>query len=283
VLADIEEICLTSVHLLPLDEERPFQFRDAEARVFLAEIGGSGKRVIVDSGGLLPSWTGETLEYYGGKDQPFCDALLAQERKRLERLTRHYAVIDEVVRRLAIQTMLEMERYSNPHEHVTLALKPLQTYARIVIGSDVIIAASMAPPEPHPLRTTLAERIEAARASHSRGYSTGYGNPGFYAWAFGVTGGKDAIAKMGMRAPGFEPIRVLIPRNVFGDMEDAYVRHLVPFDPNGELFKGDFINYVLPQIAVAASYNLADPTSARGDLETHYAWRLVQYDRMGMD
>ena len=56
----------------------------------------------------------------------------------------------------------------------------------------------------------------------------------------------------------------------------------MPFDPRHELLSGTFINYVLPQIAIHAAYNLTDVAAVRMDLEQKYAWRLDQYAKMGL-
>jgi hypothetical protein len=99
---------------------------------------------------------------------------------------------------------------------------------------------------------------------------------------FGEEGGEETVAQMEMSAPGFRSIRVIMPRQVFGSMADIYTTRAIPFDPRGELFQGTFIKYVLPQIAVDASYNLVNPATAREDLLAEYAWRLDQYDQMGL-
>ena len=107
-------------------------------------------------------------------------------------------------------------------------------------------------------------------------------NPGLYAWVFGEKDGEDALSDMEMEAPGFRSIRVLMPTRVFGDMADIYTRSAITFAPRSELLSGTFINYVMPQIAIHAAYNLVDPATVRLDLEEKYAWRLDQYTVMGM-
>ena len=107
-------------------------------------------------------------------------------------------------------------------------------------------------------------------------------NPGLYAWVFGEKGGEDDVVRMDMVAPGFQSISVQIPRRVFGDMDDFYTRGGVTFNPVQELLAGTFINYVLPQVAVHAAYNLVDVAKVRSDLEQKYAWRLKQYNLMGV-
>lgn len=283
VLAMIERVCLTSVHLLPLDGDNPFQLREADALTWLGALRkGDRKRVIVDSDTRLIGWTEDTLCHFSSLEDPEYEPFLAQERKRLERLIRRQRVIDEVIRKLAIETAREVVGYSTPEDHLADMLKPLQIYSRIAIGDDLIRAADMAPPAPHPLRTDYEALIETARSASSRNHTAGYCNPGFYAWAFGIDDGEDAIADMGMSAPGFRSIKVMMPRRVFGEMEDAYTRYPGAFSPRSELLAGTFLNYVLPQIAIHATYNLVDPDTVRADLETQYAWRLKQYDRMGL-
>jgi hypothetical protein len=65
-------------------------------------------------------------------------------------------------------------------------------------------------------------------------------------------------------------------------MADIYTGGGVAFNPVQELLSGTFINYVLPQIAINAAYNLVDPATVRKDLEDEYAWRLDQYNLMGL-
>ena len=77
---------------------------------------------------------------------------------------------------------------------------------------------------------------------------------------------------MDLAAPDFRSVKVLMPRHVFGDMADIYTRSALAFDPRAELLDGTFINYVMPQIAIHAAYNLVDPANVRLDLEQKYAW-----------
>jgi hypothetical protein len=185
-----------------------------------------------------------------------------------------------VIRRLALEVMRVMPGYTN--EPLRHALIPLSRFVRIVFGDLVLTAADMAPPEPHPLRTKYRAVIDAARKANTAGHESGYLNAGFYAWVFGVAEGAQAMAYMDIAAPGFRDIKLQIPREVFGRMAETYTRMPIPFDPRGELLTGTFINYVLPQIAVHAASNVINSTTARQDLETEYAWRLEQYDTMGL-
>jgi hypothetical protein len=281
-ISQIERVCLSSVHLLPLAAADPLSFDETNAISLLRELPVDGKRVIVDSGGRLLRWAQDTLDYCQNMDSPHRDALLTQEQKRMERLIRRYQVHDEVVRKLVKEIMDRVQTYSAPGERLATGLVPLQRYARIVIGEDMMRAAEVAPPGSHPLRVEFQERIEAARNANSRGQSRGYHNRGFYAWVFGEQDGDESMVTMGMDAPGFKTIKVAIPRHVFGTMADVYTRNAIEFDPNGELFAGTFINYILPQIAVTASFNLPEPKRAREDLEMQYAWQLQQYTKMGI-
>jgi hypothetical protein len=250
-LEKIKEICLSSVHLLPLDEEVPWRFREEQAAALLTGLPKIARRVIVDSNGL----------------------------RRLARLTRRLKVQDEIVRRLAFEIMRIVPGYTTAEQVLETALRPLQTYAAIVIGDALVEAAAVAPPAPHPLR---GEHIAKLSAANTANHSSGFCNPGFYRWALGEPGHEDDIVDMGMDAPGFQGIKVLVPRRVFGRMADAYTRSAMSFDPRSELLTGTFLNYVLPQIAVDAAYNVTDPASAGADLETQYAWRLDQYRNMGL-
>jgi hypothetical protein len=169
--------------------------------------------------------------------------------------------------------------YAHAERLLETALRPLQTYAAIVIGDALVEAAAVAPPAPHPLR---GEHIAKLSAANTANHSTGFCNPGFYRWALGEAGDADDIVDMGMAAPGFRGIKVLLPRRVFGSMADAYTRSAISFDPTAELLTDTFLDYVLPQIAADAAYNVTDPASARAELETEYAWRLDQYGSMGL-
>lgn len=278
-LAKIKEICLGSVHLLPLEEDVPWRFREEQAAALLTGLPKSDRRVIVDSNGLLLRWKQETIDHYSNVDGQYRDQFIEQERRQLARLTRRLKVQDEIVRRLVLEIMRIVPDYTHAERLLETALRPLQTYAAIVIGDAVVEAAAVAPPTPHPLR---GEHIAKLSAANTANHSSGFCNPGFYRWAFGESGDDDDIVDMGMAAPGFRGIKVLLPRRVFGSMADAYTRSAISFDPTAELLTGTFLDYVLPQIAVDAAYNVTDPASARAELETEYAWRLDQYTSMGL-
>lgn len=278
-LAKIKEICLGSVRLLPLDEDAPWRFREEQAAALLTGLPQADRRVIVDSNGLLLRWKQETIEHYSNVEGQYRDQFIEQERRQLARLTRRLKVQDEIVRRLALEIMRIVPDYAHAERLLETALRPLQTYAAIVIGDALVEAAAVAPPAPHPLRRAHIAKLSAANTAN---HSTGFCNPGFYRWALGEAGDADDIVDMGMAAPGFRGIKVLLPRRVFGSMADAYTRSAISFDPTAELLTDTFLDYVLPQIAADAAYNVTDPASARAELETEYAWRLDQYRSMGL-
>lgn len=280
-VAQIERICLSSVHLLALSEDDPLSLVEDDLLKLLRGVPDDGKRVIVDSDGKLLSWAQDTLDYFEESDSRYRDQLVAQEKGRFDKLVRHYKIVDEVVRKLAIEAMRVLTGYTN--EPSRRALVPLSRFVRIVLGDDVITAAEMAPPATHPLRTKFKNRIDTARESNTENHSRGYLNPGFYAWVFNVQGGEESMSYMGLRAPGFRDIPIQIPASVFGSMADIYTRTPISFSPTGELLTGDFVDYVLPQIAVHAAYNLTDDSTVRNDLEKIYAWRLEQYSSMGLN
>lgn len=279
-LAEIEGFCLKSVHLLPLDAADPFALSKPEAEKALRELPGDDKRVIVDAAGSLLRWTRDSLDQIEVSDTPYRDQLEEQETGRFERLIRRYKAIDEIVRKLAIEVMGHMTSYSSPEDHIEDALRPLQLFARVVIGHDLLNAADMAPAV-HPLRDEYGPIIERARAACSKNYSRDFLNPGFYAWAFGGQDAEGDLLLMRMESKDFAPIRLMMPRRVFDQMANFYAGGVV-FNPVRELLPGTFINYVLPQIAVEAAFHLAASANIRAALDGEYAWRLDQYSVMGV-
>jgi hypothetical protein len=220
------------------------------------------------------------MTFAEGIDSEYRDSFLAQQRGRHDRLINRLKIRDEVTRKLILEVMREMKAYTNePVKDAKLAMKH---FFQIILGDLTLAAAEVGPPEPHPLRNEYKDRIDAAREATSENHSPGFMNPGLYAWVFAEQGGEDALVRMDMVAPGFRTVSVQIPRRVFGDMADIYTRSAITFNPVQELLSGTFINYVLPQIAINAAYNLVDPATVRKDLEESYAWRLDQYNVMGM-
>ena len=279
-LEEIERVCLSSVCLLRLSEDDPFSISKTDLENLLQNVQTASKRVVFDSDGRLFQWVNDTLNYAQTMDTHFRAHFIAQENRRYERLTRRYKIIDEVIRKLALEVMKCMEGYTN--EPVVRGLKAVHYFCRIILGDDVVTAAEMAPPDHHALRSAYKNLVEAAANSNTRNTSRGYLNSGLYAWVFGVDGGRDAIAEMGLDAPGFRGVPVNIPRDVFGEMADTYTRYRYSFDPKGELLTGTYVDYVLPQIGVHAAYNLTDLSTVQEDLEKMYAWQLDQYTSMGL-
>jgi len=300
----IERLCLKSVHLLRLADDDPFSVVDSDLEEVLRNVPQDGKRIILDSDGKLLAWTHDTIAIAEGIESEHRDSFLAQEKSKLDRLVTRLKILDEVVRKLAIEVMREMKTYSN--EPLKDARKPIHHFLHVVLADLVIAAYQVAPPDSHTLGTVLKDRIEAAlsaetlmalesvlmkmvkdrieaaRSAESENYSQGYLNPGLYAWAFGEKGGEESLAEMDIVAPDHRYVKLLMPRRVFGDMADIYTRSAITFDPRSELLSGTFINYVLPQIAIRAAYNLTDPATVRSDLEREYAWTLEQYNKMGL-
>ena len=279
-MSAIERLCLKCVHLLRLAEDDPFTVVGSDLQAALAELPHDGRRVLLDSDGSLIRWSQDTIAFAEHLDSPHREGFLTQENDNFDRLVRRLKVRDEVTRKLILEVMLAMKAYTN--EPLKDAQPPMRHFLQIILADLVVRAADVAPTETHPLRTALKDRIQAARAAHTESHSRGFLNPGLYAWVFGEQEGKDALCEMDMVAPDFRSITLQIPRRVFGDMADIYTRSALAFDPRSELLSGTFINYVLPQIAVHAAYNLVDPVTARADLEQEYAWRLEQYTKMGL-
>jgi hypothetical protein len=295
----IERLCLKSVHLA----DDPFSVVDSDLEEVLRDAPQDGRRIILDSDGKLLAWAHDTIAFAEGIESEHRDSLLAQEKSRLDRLVTRLKIRDEVVRKLAIEVMREMKTYTN--EPLKDARKPLHHFLRVVLADLIIAAYQVAPPDPHTLGTVLKDcleaslsaetlralesvlmkmvkdRIEAARSAESENYSQGYLNPGLYAWAFGEKGGEESLVEMDIIAPDHRYVKLLMPRRVFGDMADIYTRSAITFDPRSELLSGTFINYVLPQIAIRAAYNLTNPATVRSDLEGEYAWTLEQH-KMGL-
>ena len=276
----IERLCLKSVHLLPMAEDDPFMVGERELEEALVAIPKDGHRVILDSEGNLIRWSQETLDFAATVESEYRDSFVAQQQGLHDRLVRRLKIRDEVTRKLVLEVMREMKAYTN--EPVKDAKLPMRHFLQIVLSDLVVAAAETAPPEPHPLRNEYKSRVDAASEASTKNHSPGFMNPGLYAWVFGEKGGEDDVVRMDMVAPGFQSISVQIPRRVFGDMEDFYTRGGVTFNPVQELLAGTFINYVLPQIAVHAAYNLVDVATVGSDLEQKYAWRLKQYNLMGV-
>ena len=113
VIATIERLCLRAVHLLPLDEDDPTKFNEAEAGKFLASLLEDPKRDIVDSGGLLRSWAQDNLDFIAKSDSPYRAQALNQEQRRVGRLERRYSVIDEVVKKLGFEFITRTASYSS--------------------------------------------------------------------------------------------------------------------------------------------------------------------------
>lgn len=276
----VERLCLKSVHLLPLAADDPFIVGEPELEEALAAIPKDGHRVILDSEGKLLGWSQETLDFAMTVESEYRDSYLAQQQGLHDRLIRRLKIRDEVTRKLVLEVMREMKAYTN--EPIKDAGPPMQHFLQIILSDMVVALAETAPPEPHPLRGEYNDRIEAAREASTKNHSPGFMNPGLYAWVFGEKGGEESMVRMEMAAPGFRSVSVQIPVRVFGDMKDVYTRFGVTFNPVQELLPGTFINYVLPQIAVHAAYNLVDVGMVRSDLEKMYAWRLDQYNLMGV-
>lgn len=279
VLEQIYRVCMRSVHLLPLSEDDPFAIAEAHLRALLEAP--ADRRPIVDSAGRLLEWCQDSLDWAATIEGEYRDQFIAQEKRRMDRLRRRCTIADEVMRRLAIETMQMMENYTM--DPLTLALVPLNRFVRLVIGDQILTAAEMAPPEPHVLRGKYGPLVKAARSSNEEQHSPGYLNPGFCRWAFGCEDPKERMAYMGINPDRGNGVALQIPSAVFGSMEDAYTSHPFKFDPTGELLTKTFVEYVLPQIAVHAAYNLADVRTVRDDLESEYRWRLENYKSMGLN
>ena len=303
-LDDIEQLCLKSVHRLRLTDDDPFGVVDSDLEEVLREAPQDGKRIILDSDGKLLAWAHDTIVLAEDIKSEHRDSFMEQEKRRLDRLITRLKIRDEVVRKLAIEVMREMKTYTT--EPLKDGRTPMRRFLRVVLADLVIAAYTVAPLESRTLRTVLKDRIEAAlsaetiaalesslnkivtnrieaaRSAESESYSHGYLNPGLYAWAFDERGGEESLAQMDIVASDNRYVKLLMPRRVFGDMADIYTRSAVSFDPRSELLSETFINYVLPQIAVHAAYNLVDPATVRSDVERKYAWKLEQYNKMGL-
>jgi hypothetical protein len=279
-MGDLElatRMCMTAIHSLRISDDDPLSVVESDLETILAKVASDGRRIIFDSAGTLLGTAIDTVafaEQMPNKSTTFIE----QVRRQRDRLVRRLKVLDEVVRRLAIEVMRIMETYTD--DRITHGMKPMKYFLRIMLTELSLDAAPVSPPD-HPFRTRFNDRLAEARASFEQREVGAFMNSGLYAWVFQIEGGGDEMLHMNMEAPGFRHIRVSMPAKVFGTMRDHYARG-IPFAPEGELLTGTYVNYVLPQIALEAYHDLLEPQTIRRDLETAYAWRLDQYKRMGM-
>jgi TIR domain len=278
-LEQIESVCLQSVHLLPLSTENPFEFDRVQVRSVLQKLTESDdRRIIVDSNGMLLGWALETLQHFQCVEPtPTTAQFLKQEQARSTALASHLKCVDEVTRRLCLAALDTFSDYDEPAER---AVKPVMHFVRALMGDILVQAAQVAPPVPHALRTSYAKLVQEVERSNSPQASEGYRNPGLTSWAFGIRA-DDEIVEMGIDAEAHRGVPVNVPRSIFGSMADAYSQGL-SFDPTGELLGSVFADYILPQIAIHAAYNLTDVKAIRSELTDVYAWKLKEYHRMGL-
>lgn len=288
-LDQLHAVSQRALHLLPLAEDDPFCF-DQAALDAAFDSTQAMRSVRIDPDNHILGWAEDTLEYARAKG---FDGFLRQEERYSERLPTLIAHVDAVtgalIRALANHTATHFNQDADRrrcHHRVFGA------FSKVVLGDLVLRAASVAPPSPHPLRTTHATPIEK-RGAYFKDQSTikkPYMDEGYYR---GIISGDllDAchlhgefdLVRMEIGMEGARPVRLLVPDIMFGSMKETYTQFPIRFDPNGEVLDGHFMHLILWQIAVHAYFNYPSPTSdGAEDISEAISWRLEDYDAMGL-
>jgi hypothetical protein len=116
---------------------------------------------------------------------------------------------------------------------------------------------------------------------HVKAHNPGDEMFGLASWALGPRpiDGCDEFVEVEAIAPGKVAMRWYLPRTVFGSHWREIL--MVGTRPDHEIVEGDWLDFVLPQIAFRARAVFSDPRAAIAHrLETEVAWTLEEYDKM---
>ena len=288
-LDQLHAVSQRALHLLPLAEDDPFCF-DQAALDAAFDTTQAVRPVRIDPDNRILGWAEDTLEYARAKG---FDGFLRQEERYCERLPTLIAHIEAVtgalIRALADHTATHFNQDADRRRCHHLVLG---AFSKVVVGDLVLRAASVAPPSPHPLRTTHATPIKK-RDAYFKDPSTinkPYMDEGYY---HGIISGDllDAchlhgafdLVRMEIGVEGARPVRLLVPDIMFGSMKETYTQFPIRFDPEGEVLDGHFMHLILWQIAVHACMNYGALTSdGAHDIRDVVGWRREDYDAMGL-
>ncbi len=292
LIEQIHDFALRSIIQLPLAKDDPFTFDEAAKSAMLEAVATSRRRVLIDPDGQFLTWARDTEDFAKTLKPEVREGVIAQEARYAAKLPQHLLHADLVMARLARETVELVSQYASPQYRRPIELGVIDAFSEIVLGSLVLRASLISPPEPHILSGEYSSRIETAR-SHMHGdrhMGSPYLDEGYYRPIFerqlddGTFGlGDINLYKMEMGGPNIRPIRALEPGVMFGSMEGAYTQYAMPFDPKGEILDGHFLKIILWQIAVYAYFNFPrDSGEDENIIDTVFGWSLKDYTSMGM-
>lgn len=275
---------LETVRLLPMASDAPFEFERTAVEDFLVDAIPGGRRVVVDSDGLLPT-AADALVSAAGQVEPAKRPQVEQHFAHLrERMLRRLTCVDAVAPRLFAELNAQL-RFKGP-AFPACAVSAVQRFCRLVLAPDWLELHRLLPRAACTVLGRHAAAFDRADAARERAQRV---DPDFVGlgdrlWrAAGECARYDDFTEVRLFRGDTETSAVF-PKAALGgavwrDRIRAGERLSALVSPEV------WATFGVPQVAAAAVAELAAaPPGPAGapDPTARFGWSLAQYGRLGL-
>lgn len=280
LLALIAHVSLQTVELLPLSEGDIFQFEQENVEMILNDAPGKGKRIIVDSDGVLLTLMHEILDFAAHANHP---SFLAQEQEHERQIKALWPAMDQVIPRLVAELQFAFKNWGR--NFPCCAMEAMSRFSKLTIGRHLLKCAQLLPPDQSTILTVMADRIANAQkiVENAQAQNPGDWDLARMCWALGVysASGTDRLEWIGLATEKNKlgmtlafPVKRIGPDwQLLLQMEAAPLSYILP---------EDWANYCIPQIAAHTVWSAAAQGISIKKVAQRYAWRLSEYQRISL-
>ncbi|KDN16980.1 hypothetical protein DV20_38410 [Amycolatopsis rifamycinica] len=277
----IRAVAMRAVVPLPLDPDAPYQLAERE----LVEYCGSNleeqRRVVLDSGGLVPNLVRETARFVAGLTESHGDKVLAaltQQVRSHQRLKRYLSILDALIPDVARRVQPLAQTHWDLKDWLTEMVRIMQRIVKLTLGRIVLdlieqwgisLEGSLAPSTRDRCTAAVAKTKELQEIMKN------HGGAGQFFWALDASPGQRWL-DLGFDADHVDGVHVRLPADHFDEIGILALRS--GDRPAHEVTGADWLTIGLPQ--VIARIVPTAVSDVPGVLE-RVGWSITDYDRSG--
>jgi hypothetical protein len=275
----VARTALSAVHALPLSKTTPLEFDSDALTLMIKQVPGDQRRIVIDSDDIILTGARRTVAQAQAFDGPTGEAASRQQTNFVRSVERQLVVLDAVLFKLVAELYAQHAGYSLYNlEYGAGAARSIGRFSRLALWQAVKILsewpACIDAQWREPFGATT-ERVQDFIRTHSPGDEM----HGLSSWSLGprVVDGCDDFVEVEAAAPGKATMRWYLPRTIFGRDWQSILQF--GSRPSAEIPQGDWLEFVLPQIAFRA-WRTGEAMTDR--LATGFAWKPEEYDTIGL-
>lgn len=272
----------SAVHPLPLSTTSPLEFDPQTVRRILDRVPSDKKRIVTDPDDIIVGSARRIVEGLRSANFQNGEAALRQQEQFLRSVEDQMFAFDATLRKL-IEKLYEQHRGYSAHDlaYGERASRSVDRFSRLALWRAVTRISKWPAYLDKQRRGQICTTATEAQKSIAAAY-VGDEMHGLATWALGprLVDGCAEFVEVEATAPGRATMRWYLPRTLLG----KHWRETLMFGtrPSAEIMQGDWLDFVLPQIALRAYLATKDAQPyGPAQLESEFAWTLEGYSHMG--